>query len=231
MIQRFDTNLATPQNEFCRQICAVLEGKCAQELLEAFRFLVIWRNHFESTLGELHAISHLSNPDDPPDVIAHFATTDIPIEITSIEPPHVHQSDDLHGKVGNGGGRSEIPVSMKPANMQQALDWMYLPGGGPWENVDDRNKTREESIFSRLSSKLGKSFTSSVSPGVILLTGSIDGSFGEEHAVREAFSCIRRQHSEAKDWSLAICHQWNDIHYFSALDSSQAGFEIRSSIT
>ncbi|MCF7730236.1 MAG: hypothetical protein K9N23_01050 [Akkermansiaceae bacterium] len=52
-------------------------------------------------------------------------------------------------------------------------------------------------------------------------------SHGEDRSVKQAFSAIRTAIPEAQGWTLATCHQWNDLHYFSAIDSPESGFEIK----
>lgn len=213
--------------EFWKDACMTLPPKECHELRDAFQFLLIWQDYFKSSHGDLKALSHLSNPDDPPDVIAHFTNRDVAIEITTIDPPHIRQSDDLHDKVGKGSGRTEIPLTIKPGSRQEALDMMYIPGHSPWEKVADRNQVWFNSISERVAKKLSSPGFRGISPGIILLPGKIDGSFGEDRAVEQAFASIRASIPQAKGWTLAICHQWNDLHYFSAIDAPESGFEIK----
>ena len=220
MIRKFPASFSTPSAALLDDARTTLKGKEAQELREAFQFLVIWEDFFEGIHGELQAISHLSNPDDPPDVIAHFTGGDLSIEVTSIEPPHIHQSDALDKQEGQGRGRSGIPLSIKPTSMEEAMDLMYLPGGAQWETVADRNQIWINSIVDRVGKKLDCSRLKSVSSGILLLSGHLEGSLGEEDAVRRAFSAIRQSRPESTEWDLATCCQWNHLHFFSTLDHS-----------
>lgn len=204
-----------------------LPTKECHELRDAFQFLLIWKDYFQSKHGELKALSHLSNPDDPPDVIAEFEEREVAIEVTSIDPPHIHQSDALHRKVGRVSGRTEVPLSIKPANRQEALDIMYNPGHSPWEKVSDRNQVWQEVIHDRVAKKIGNPGVREIAEGIILLPGKIEGSFGEDLAVKEAFAAIRTAIPESAAWTFAVCNQWNDYHYFSAIDSPEDGFKIR----
>ncbi|MEJ6580096.1 MAG: hypothetical protein QNL68_09880 [Akkermansiaceae bacterium] len=229
MIQKFPASFSTPSMDFWKDACMTLKSKEAQELKEAFQFLGIWGEHFESIHGELQAISHLSNPDDPPDVIAHFTGGDLSIEVTSIEPPHIHQSDALDKQAGQGRGRSGIPISIKPTSKEEAMDFMYLPGGGPCEDVGDRNQVWGDSIIKRASKKLDSSTMKQVVPGVILLTGGIEGSFGEKDAITHAFSAIRQTYPEGAKWCFATCYQWNSIQFYSTLSAPSKTLMIKSS--
>ena len=78
--------------QFWKESCMQLDRKGSAELRDVFQFLCAWRDHFRARHGELYAISHLSNPDDPPDAIAHFTNTEISIEVTTIDPAHILQS-------------------------------------------------------------------------------------------------------------------------------------------
>lgn len=227
MIRQFPVTFSTSFMEFGKNACITLPAKKCRELLDTFQFLLIWQDYFQSNHGELKALSHLSNPDDPPDVIAHFADRSVAIEITTIDPSHMRQSDDLHDKVGQGSGRTEIPLSIKPRNRQEALDMMYVPGLSPWEDVDDRNQVWFNSIYERVAKKLSSPRIRAISPGIILMPGQIEGSYGEAHAVAQAFAAIRASMPAYNGWTIAICHQWNHLHYFSAIDAPGLGFEIK----
>jgi hypothetical protein len=227
MIRRFPASFSTPSAQFWSEACMMLDTKGCHELRDAFQFLFIWKEHFESKFGELQGISHLSNPDDPPDVIAHFSHGDVAIEITTIDPPHILQSDALHRKMGNERGRSEIPLSYKPKDRQEALEMMYCPGESSWENVSDGNKVWFDSITERVATKLSNSGVRHIQTGVILLPGRMNGSFGEVETVHRAFSAIRTAIPESEAWTLAICHQWNDLSYFSAVDFPGSGIEFK----
>lgn len=204
-----------------------LAKKECHELRDAFQFLRIWRERFDIEYGVLEGISHLSNPDDPPDVIAHFSVRDVSIEITTIDPSHILQSDALHRKMGNQSGRSEIPLSCKPKNRQEAIEMMYCPGSAAWENVSDRNQVWLNSIIERVSGKLTNSRIRKIQPGIILLPGRLDGSIGEEEVIKQAFSDIRAAIPDSAAWTLATCHQWNEISYFSAIDTCGAETAFR----
>jgi hypothetical protein len=169
----------------------------------------------------------MSNPDDPPDVIAHFENRDVAIEITTIDPPHIRQSDDLHNKVGQGSCCTEISLSIKPGNRQEAFAMMYVPGYSSRENVADRNRVWFNSISERVAKKLSSPGLREISPGIILLPGKIDGSFGEDRAIEQAFTASRASIHEAQGWTLAAVHQWNHLHYFSAIDAPGYGFKIK----
>jgi hypothetical protein len=206
-----------------------LPSKECHELRDAFQFILIWKDSFHSKYGDLVALSHLSNPDDPPDVIAHFRNRDISIEVTTIDPPHIRQCDDLHNKVGEGSGRAVMPLTINPGSRQEALEMMYVPGSSPRENVPDRNQVWFDLISERVAKKIGNARVKEISSGILLLPGDIDGSLGEDIAVKEAFASIRRSIPESAGWTLAVCSQWNNVHHFSAIDSPETGFEVKQS--
>lgn len=231
MIRKFSASFSTPSDQVWDEARAQLNGKPKEihEVRDAFQFLLIWQDYLRYSYGELSTILHHSNPDDPPDVVAHFENGDLSIEITDIQPPHIHQSEDLDNKVGQGRARFEVPLSNPPSSREEAINSMYLPGGGPPEEVGERNKVWFKSILERVTSKLTSPTMEEVPPGIILLTGSLYGSLGEEEAVRQAFTEVRRSVPEAANWTLATCHQWNPFEFFSALSTPEGELEIKSS--
>lgn len=167
--------------------------------------------------GVIQAITHLNGSDDPPDVIAHFASREVYIEITTIDPAHIRQSDVLHAKTRPYQGRNEIPITVSPRNKAEALKMMYSPESSPWEDIVDRNQIWFNSITERVKRKLGTKGFKDMPPGIILLPGKIDGLLGEVCAVEHAFSSIRANIPEARDWTVAVCRQRNSHDYFSAI--------------
>jgi hypothetical protein len=228
MIEKFPATFSTPFGEFWKNACMTLEkAKESHELRDAFQFLLAWRGYFASMHGNLTALSHRSNPDDPPDVMAHFQNRDVAIEITTIDPSHIRQSDNLHAEVGKGLGRFTIPLSKRPASRHEALNMMYGPGTPPSEYIADRNRVWFDSICSRVDRKLNGSFLQKFPSGILLLPGQINGSYGEDVAVQQAFQTIRASNPGAHEWTLAVFYQWNDLQYFSAIDAPGLGFQIQ----
>jgi hypothetical protein len=227
MIRRLPATFSTPFDDFWQTSCRPLPNKDCHELRDAFQFLLAWRSYFASIHGDLTALSHRSNPDDPPDVIAHFQYQDVAIEITTIDPQHIRQSDDLHAKVGKGLGRFVIPLSKGPGSRHDALNMMYGPGNPPSEDIADRNRVWFDSICSRVDRKLNGSFLQKFPSGILLLPGKMDGSYGEDVAVEQAFKRIRASNPGAHAWTLAVFYQWNHLQYFSAIDAPGLGFKIQ----
>jgi hypothetical protein len=227
MIRRFPATYSTVPDEFWHLSCRTLPPKDCHELWEAFQFLLASWDYFAPVHGDLQALSLRSNPDDPPDVTAHFLKCDVAIEITGIDPPHIRQSDDLHAKVGKGLGRFEIPLSRKPGSRHEALSMMYGAGTPPSEYTADRNQVWFDSICSRVKTKLTDSFVQKLPRGILLLTGKINGSYGEDTAVKQAFTSIRASIPAAQPWTLAVFWQWNPLQYFYAIDSPELGFKIK----
>lgn len=83
------------------------------EILACYDVLTIWPEKFEH-LGELTALDHLSNPNDPPDVRAKFSSgASLDMEHTSTKPEHQYKADKIRGL---DGGLYRRPV----ASMQTA---------------------------------------------------------------------------------------------------------------
>jgi hypothetical protein len=224
MIREFAVSFEASSDKFWSDLCSALEDKGCHELWSAFRFLTAWRKHYRKVYGELEALSHLSNPDDPPDVVAHFTKEKVAIEITGIDPTHIRQSDALHGSIGHGCGRREIPLSRRPESKSEANEMMYSPGGNCWESVVDRNQVWFDSIVQAVEKKMTKLAILRTAPGIILLTGKIDGDLGETRAIEQAFAEVRSKIPEAEKWTLATLSLWTQSSCFSAIDVPGVGF-------
>lgn len=232
MIRRFDwgfdSDIAVPIKEAGK----TMDRKGLSEAVQVIRFLSIWKDHFQSRFGSLKGTSHLSNPDDPPDALAHFERGEFPIEVCSITPPHVKQSDALHRKEGGNRGRYDIPISKKPRNAEEAKNWMYGPAGADiFESVPDAIETVHRSIVDAAKKKFGMASIARLQTGLLLLPGDrLFGYCGEEEAVRAALGAIRRELPTANDWTIAVHHQWNDRECFSAIDAPSSGFELKREV-
>jgi len=202
-----------------------LDGKGSKELLEAFNFLTVWPEYLRSRYGELNSLTHLSNPDDPPDVIAHFSKCSVNIEITSIEPPHIMQSERLHNQLG-GGARSEMPLSRIPANTQDAKEIMYIPGNQKaWELVADRCDVRYKMIVERGRRKFSNPKIKTLSSGILLFHGETFGDKFEHQAIEKAFKALQ-QIPVCRGWIIALIHRWNSLAYYTAIHSDDVGFRF-----
>ncbi|MCW1913077.1 hypothetical protein OJ996_05810 [Luteolibacter sp. GHJ8] len=232
MIVRIDWNCHTSVQGVINEARTALDEKGWLESVQVVQFLSIWNDHFQSRFGPLNGTSHLSNPDDPPDAVGHFGSNDIPIEVCSITPGHVKQSDALHRKEGGNRGRYDIPISQKPRNADEAKNWMYGPAGADiYEAVEDANNTVYDSIIGAAKRKFGKASIARLQSGVLLLPGDrLFGSFGEEEVVRAALGSIRKEIPDAKDWIIAVHHQWNGWECFSAIDAPSSGFALRQEV-
>lgn len=219
----FDT---TRESFWDKALTCVPGKKEIEEFRDAFDFLQIWREDLHSEYGALHSVTHLSNPDDPPDVIAHFERGELNIEITSLEPFHIHQSEPLKGQFAQTG-LTLLPISSPPRSRAEA-EQMMAPFGHPqtWENVSDRCHARKETIISRVIAKLENSGVQALKQGLILLTGDLMGDPNEEKALRSAFEELSA-HPLAAGWDIGTVHQWNDSSFYSTLYQKGSGFQVK----
>lgn len=227
MKSTYSTSFTTHRELFWHEACMSLGGsKESLELRDAFDFLHIWQDYLRPLYGELHSVTHFSNPDDPPDVIAHFERGELNIELTSLEPDHIHQSEQLKGQFAETG-HMLLPISTPPRSRADAVN-MMSPFGHPqaWENVSDRCDARKEIIMSRVLAKLQNAGVQALAPGVILLTGDLMGNSHEELALRSAFEELST-HPQATGWEIGIVHQWNCCSYYSVLYSKHSRFQTQ----
>jgi hypothetical protein len=226
MIRTLPVSFDAADKDLWSTLCGIFDSKGCHELWSAFRFLTIWSRHYREVYGELEALSHLSNPDDPPDVIARFVKETVAIEITGIDPAHIRQSDALHNSISHGCGRREIPLSRPPVSKSEAIEMMYGPGRDCWESAVDRNKVWFTSIVQAVEKKIAKLSALRTAPGIVLLTGKTDGDLGEARAIEQAFATVRSKIPQAKKWTLATLSLWSQSPCFSAIDVPGLGFRI-----
>jgi hypothetical protein len=216
MVHKVETTFDTDETLFFSSLPPILSGQQKHEALIAFQFLKASRRLFPDL--NLIAISHHSNPDDPPDVVAHFQShaseeCEIPIEITSVDPPHIHQCNALHRKVGGNQGRMIPRMTVSPRNQEEALDEMY-GNGTAWESVADRNALWTEKIVSAAKRKFESSKIQNYSSGILLIEGEFVNGVGEREAVREAFETIRSDSQNFCGWTLAAFRPLNVLENF-----------------
>jgi len=223
----FQVTFSTPSESIWEEASKTLAGsKEMHEVRDVFSFLTIWREYLNSVFGELHSLTHLSNPDDPPDVIAHFHNGDLNIEITSLEPNHIHQSERLE-RQHLDKCRTSIPISYRPHNGAEALEIMLNPGHPlGWEGVSERCAVRNETLVSRALSKLENPAVQALNPGVILLTGNLMGDPHEEQALLTAFQEVAALPS-AVGWQFGTVYQWNCSSFYSTVYSAQSGLQVK----
>jgi hypothetical protein len=197
------------------------------ELRYAFQLLTLWRDEFRGRWGELKEISHLSNPDDPPDVIAHFANASVNIEVTSIDPEHICQYSKLGGTELRDVVSAELPLSHKPANKSEALEIMSCPGHSmAWARTEDECRVRREVIHERVQKKLQKATIQAIEPGILLLTGDVFGDRFEHNAIKEIFAKIAAM-PDLQAWLIAIVHCWNSVDFYTAIQCPKRGFKFK----
>lgn len=219
----FNTSRETIWEEARRRLSGKKE---MEELRDAFDFLLIWQDYLRPLYGGLQSVTHLSNPDDPPDVIAYFERGELNIELTSLETDHIHQSEPLKEQF-SATGHTVLPISYKPSSRAEAETIMATPGHHQaWENVSDRCSTRKEIIIARVLAKLQNSGVQALATGVILLTGDLMGDPNEELALSSAFEELST-HPQAAGWEIGTVHQWNCCSYYSVLYSKHSGFQTQ----
>ena len=197
------------------------------ELRDGFQLLTLWCDEFRDRWGELKEISHLSNPDDPPDVIAHFANASVNIEVTSIDPEHICQYSKLSGTELRDVVSAELPLSYKPANKSEALEFMRRPGHSmAWARMEDECRVRREVIRERVQKKLQKATIQAIEPGILLLTGGVFGDRFEHNAIKEIFASIAAT-PDLQGWLIAIVHCWNPVDFYTAIQCPKKGFKFK----
>jgi hypothetical protein len=226
---RFPVNFSTPLDELIQLARAeITSPKGRQELLMAFDYLLLWQDRFREKYGELVSVSHLSNPDDPPDVIAHFEGAELAIELTTGDPSHLPQSDALYNRIGNNRARTQVPFTINPGNAEEAEDMMFIPGYAPWEPVADRNTERARLIIERARAKFELPGVQKFSEAIVLLNS---GEFGAQFDATGVFQGIQHVKSELSShtgWMIGYISRNNDWDYFTALQEDVCRVKIKT---
>jgi hypothetical protein len=79
------------------------DDKACNEVAECWDMVQIWRNWFAENLGEITAIRHRSQNDDPPDLEFVLVGRTLGMEHTRLLPEHVGKAKAWMRKLGSGG--------------------------------------------------------------------------------------------------------------------------------
>ncbi len=229
MINKIPTSIATPESELLTTAARQLDDQGFLEYCAAIHFFTIWPDIFDDVHGKLNAISQCTNPDDPPDIVAHFERGDILMEVTDIDPGHIHQNNKLHRQMGGNAGRNKIPISKRPKNADEAMAIMYTPGHpDAWENLTDRTVARADALLGQAKKKFTNPRILALTPGILLFTGNICGDQFDRPLIEAGFQAIHQTIPASRPWILAMCHRWNSSGgYYSAFLHPSLGFQQR----
>lgn len=199
------------------------------ELVESFDVLKTWEAEFEHRFGSLHQLIHHSNPDDPPDVVAHFEQGILGIEHTEIEPTHVKQGEAVHRKERGSKGHCEMPLSGSgtyTSNDIKEIMWGRADPRG-WEEVGVHFQTRCDLITSAIQKKICKYPVG----GLLVMKGSLGGwpnEFEDElNVIDHAFGVATSMPGISK-WIVAVHKRWSAQKVFSVIWIPGLGYKCNA---
>lgn len=219
-------NFETPQ-ESIFAICdaARLKGKECNEVFHSIDALRTWRDRFEKLYGSLVRCVHHSNPDDPPDLTLHFASAEVGVEHTRLEPP-------LYGRVKAlrrqeyGKQSIKIPsITFQPQSRQDLLNEMS-PRNRNWSESRTDFEAWCEYLLEVIVKKVAKHQS-----GILVIQ---DSSLHSESVLQPIVTAIHPAMSPRsnliKDWTTVIHSRSNPAQFVSYLIASGEELEIRRSI-
>jgi hypothetical protein len=96
------------------------DDKACNEVAECWDMVPIWRNWFAGNFGEITAIRHRSQNDDPPHLEFVFAGRTLGMEHTRLLPEHLGKAKAWVRKLGRGGF---IPsIAKKPTDSAELMN-------------------------------------------------------------------------------------------------------------
>lgn len=128
-------NFETAQ-ESIFSICAAanLKGKECNEVYHSLDAIRTWRDRFEGLYGNLIRCVQHSNPDDPPDLTLYFASADVEVEHTRLEPSMYGWVDALHRRECPNQSITVPSITFQPKNRQDLLGAMLSRRDG-WSDA------------------------------------------------------------------------------------------------
>lgn len=223
MKKRFEVSSSMSLKEFWRLCCLNLDqDKEAKELWAAFDVIQIWKSYFEAKYGPLQALTHYSNPDDPPDVMAHFAYGDLSIEHTFVEPAHLMKANAIHSKEGGGDARAQVPVSATYLKTKSEFQSAMYGRHTTWEPTADAYQIRGGLLESAIQSKVKK-----YPPGgLMVLEADFVTHECDLQALQSIFKLVSAFPVPGLDrWTLVFRQRSNDCQFVSALFSLREGWQ------
>jgi hypothetical protein len=131
---------------------AGLAFKHQTEVVDSIAVLNIWRDEFSKIKGDLIALEHRSQGDDPPDVVAHFeGGRKLCIEHTVTEHSHlIHHRDIFRG------GGCTIPARSRPTKSRKELiaGTFSVLEPGPWVRAGAEEEADRLMVYTTIEKKL-----------------------------------------------------------------------------
>lgn len=148
-----------------------------RELLPAFHFVRAHRIDFfdnipiEATVSLRH-----QDGDDPPDVVFEFKDRTVAIEVTSADPKHFHQNEDIREEFRYQGiVTHDLPRSIATKSRQESERKLTGQDPDTWESVSDYLKSSIDGILREVKRKIEKrnvqDLVEKYSIAVVLVTG------------------------------------------------------------
>lgn len=203
MKRKFFMSFETPMADIIHEASdEQTTGAELNELMHALEFAHIWKDQLMESYGGLNAVTHLSNPDDPPDVVFHFERGDLPIEVTSGDPGHLHKARHLHSECGPNRAISVPPLSAKSTNRDDLLNSMFLVSN--WESITDRDEARANWLLKSIERKMDKGGIKRHKEGVLLFYSDQADQGYDSRGIKLAFNRASKEIFDLRGWKLAF---------------------------
>lgn len=148
-----------------------------RELLPAFHFVRAHRIEFfdnipiEATVSLRH-----QDGDDPPDVVFEFKDRTVAIEVTSADPKHFHQNEDMREEFRYQGiVTHDLPRAIATKSRQESERKLTGQDSDTWESVSDYLTSSIDGILREVKRKIEKrnvqDLTEMYSVVAVLVTG------------------------------------------------------------
>jgi hypothetical protein len=210
VITAFDITIEASVRDVCRLATeADLDTKSWNELVWSFEAIRRWGDELEKRFGTLMQIDHHSPPDDPPDILLHFAQCDVAWEHMLLQPYPLRWAEEIRG----GRGGFVPPLGRKEWTRKELED--VVSGVNPlWGDASEAHETAMDVLGSAMVKKLN----SLPSGGILVIDDRVTHYPSErEEMVTEIHN---RQKHKLRDRLVIFFQRNNDLQFWSALLSA-----------
>ncbi len=218
-------NFETPlESIFAICDAAGLKGKECNEVFHSIDAVRSWRDGFEKLYGALVRCVHHSNPDDPPDLTLHFASAEVGVEHTRLEPPMYGRVKALR-RQEYGNQSIKIPsITFQPQTRQDLLNEMS-PRNRNWSE----SRTDFEAWCEYLLGVIVKKTAKHQSGILVIQDSSLHSESVLEPIVTAIHNTVSSRLHLIKDWKIVIHSRSNQAQFVSYLIVYGEELEIRRS--
>ncbi len=206
MITRLEITTDLTVDDVCRIATdAGVDAKSWNEIIWSFEALRRWADELERRFGRLLCVDHHSPPNDPPDLMIHFARAIIPLEHTLLKPYPLGWAEPA--RAGRGG--FVPPVVPRSWSRKELMD--TITGfNHTWANASDTYDAVYAALDFAISEKIKR-----LPAGSIIVVDDRVTNYQEEREV--LIQRLQARQSDFRNCIILFFQRNNSQQYWSSL--------------